>query len=142
MHGAIMRFRITMPQFFLLSSVFLCKTAGFAQTMPVSFALFSYTEPRSDLTHTQTKSARPKLIKIGKKRFQAFINKKTGRELFRVNVGTSEAMYWVYGLVEEADYNDDGVPDFCWYGGDDTSTHNLLIWSSSTGYRRTDGYGS
>jgi hypothetical protein len=55
-----------------------------------------------------------------------------------VDVGTTEGTYWVYGLVREADFNGDGIPDFSWHGGDDTSDGNLAVLSSPGGYRKVD----
>ena len=93
---------------------------------------------RTDLKHDQTRSARQKTIKRGKRFYQVITDKRTGSELFRVFVGTDEATWWVYGLVQEADINGDGIPDFCWHGGDDTSALNLLVLSSPSGYRKVD----
>src|SRR5258708_28786492 len=93
---------------------------------------------RTDLIHDETATARPILMKQGTHIFQVLINKRTGRELFRVDVGTTQATYWVYGLVREADFNGDGIPDFSWHGGDDTSDRNLVVLSSPNGYRKVD----
>jgi len=93
---------------------------------------------RTDLRLDETRSARPIIVKRAGHIFQVLIDKRTGRELFRVHVGTPEAAYWVYGLVREADFNGDGVPDFSWHGGDDTSELNLLALSSPRGYRKVD----
>jgi hypothetical protein len=93
---------------------------------------------RTNLQLDETRSARPIIMKRGGHIFQVLIDKRTGRELFRVDVGTPDAPYWVYGLVREADFNGDGVPDFSWHGGDDTSELNLLALSSPSGYRKVD----
>ncbi len=93
---------------------------------------------RTDLIHDETATARSILKKQGTHVFQVLINKRTGRELFRVQVGTTEGTYWVYGLVQEADFNGDGIPDFSWHGGDDTSDRSLAVLSSPNGYRKVD----
>jgi hypothetical protein len=93
---------------------------------------------RTNLRFDETRSARPVIMKHAGRIFQVLIDKRTGRELFRVDVGNPEAAYWVYGLVREADFNGDGVPDFSWHGGDDTSELNLLALSSPRGYRKVN----
>jgi len=93
---------------------------------------------RTNLQLDDTRSARPIIMKRAGRIFQVLIDKRTGRELFRVDIGVPEASYWVYGLVREADFNGDGIPDFSWHGGDDTSELNLLALSSSRGYRKVD----
>lgn len=93
---------------------------------------------RTDLIHDETATARPVVVRRGTRVFQVLINKRTGRELFRVEVGTTEATWWVYGLVREADFNGDGIPDFSWHGGDDVSDKNLVVLSSPRGYRKVD----
>jgi len=92
----------------------------------------------TDLIHDETATARPIVVRKGAHIFQVLLNKRTGRELFRVDVGRPEATYWVYGLVREGDFNGDGIPDFSWHGGDDTSDKNLAVLSSPNGYRKVD----
>ena len=92
----------------------------------------------TNLIYDETATARPVLVRRGTHVFQLLINKRTGRELFRVDVGTTEGTYWVYGLVREADFNGDGIPDFSWHGGDDTSDKNLAVLSSPNGYKKVD----
>lgn len=64
------------------------------------------------------------------------------RELFRVPVGDVVGQdivkYWIYGLKGECDYNGDGVPDYYWEGGDDTSDELLLFLSAGVKYERVD----
>jgi len=64
------------------------------------------------------------------------------RELFRVQVGRvvgrDTVKFWKYCLGGERDYNGDGVPDYYWYGGDDTSEEFLLFLSSDGNYKRVD----
>src|SRR5262249_34889468 len=93
---------------------------------------------RSDLQFDETHTARPALTRQAKHIFQVFMHKRTGCELFRAEVGTTESEYWVYGLVREADFNGDGIPDFSWYAGDDTGEEKLLVLSSPNGYRKVD----
>ncbi|PYP90787.1 MAG: hypothetical protein DMG65_10350 [Candidatus Angelobacter sp. Gp1-AA117] len=131
---------ISLPQsVFLIAFLFVTLSAS-AQSKAVSFDFFppESNMGRTNLIHDETRTARPKLLKRGKRFYQVIINKRTGRELFRVLVGTDEATWWVYGLVQEADINGDGIPDFCWHGGDDTSDLNLLVLSSPSGYRKVD----
>jgi len=97
---------------------------------------------RTDLTHVQTATAAPHEVNVGKRIFQVFTDKRTGRELFRVDVGNNEARWWVYGLLLERDFNGDGVPDFSWHGGDDTSSLNLIVLSHKGRYRKVDAFGS
>jgi hypothetical protein len=92
----------------------------------------------TDLIHDETATARPIVVRKGTHIFQVLLNKRTGRELFRVDVGTKQGAYWVYGLVREGDFNGDGIPDFSWHGGDDTSDKNLAVLSSANGYRKVD----
>lgn len=64
------------------------------------------------------------------------------RELFRIEVGRSFdgqlVRTWFYGIVDEGDFNGDGVPDYSWYGGDDTGQEMYLLRSSDGGYKRID----
>ncbi|HMF90143.1 MAG TPA: hypothetical protein VKL40_05835 [Candidatus Angelobacter sp.] len=131
-----------LPQIAFLVTLLLPHIPAHPQSKDVSFRLCPPKVPRTDLTQDETRTARPKLVKRGKQFFQVFTNKKTGRELFRVPVGNEEAKYWVYGVMQEADFNGDGIPDFCWHGGDDTSQENLLVLSSPSGYRKVDIYES
>jgi hypothetical protein len=74
--------------------------------------------------------------------FQVFRDTRTGRDLFRVPIGSRSGnevtRYWHFGLTARGDFNHDGVEDYAWYGGDDTSDDMLLILSSSRGYRIVD----
>jgi len=64
------------------------------------------------------------------------------RELFRVAIGGyyngQGDQWWNYGIVDEGDFNGDGLPDYSWYGGDDTGGVSYLFLSSSSGYKRVD----
>ena len=134
-----MKAHAPLVQILLFVALLCCGTPGHSQSKPVSFDIFSSkTLGRSDLTHEETRTARPRVIKRGKQFFQVFTDKRTGRELFRIFVGTDEATYWVYGLIQENDYNGDDIPDFCWHGGDDTTNENLILLSSPSGYVRVD----
>ena len=79
-------------------------------------------------------------FRSGKAIYQVFKSRTTGREVFRVGIGEDKARYWNYGLVEGADFNGDGVEDFSWYGGDDTSDEMFVFLSSRSGYRKLDIY--
>jgi hypothetical protein len=62
--------------------------------------------------------------------------------LFRVEIGdySSGALIktWHYGIAAEGDFNGDGLPDYSWYGGDDTGEERYLFLSSDSGYKRVD----
>jgi hypothetical protein len=45
---------------------------------------------------------------------------------------------WHYGIAAEGDFNGDGLPDYSWYGGDDTGEELYLFLSSDSGYKRID----
>jgi len=47
-------------------------------------------------------------------------------------------MLWNYGIANEGDFNGDGVPDYAWYGGDDTSFEMYLFLSTGSQYERID----
>jgi hypothetical protein len=127
-------------QSIFLAALFFVSLAAPAQSKTVSFDFFPQDSNmgRTDLKQDDTRTARPKIVKSGKRIYQIIIDKRTGREIFRVLVGTDEASWWVYGLIQEADINGDGIPDFCWHAGDDTSALNLVVLSSSSGYRKVD----
>ena len=64
------------------------------------------------------------------------------RELFRIEVGNGSGhdavMLWNYGIANEGDFNGDGVPDYAWYGGDDTGSEMYLFLSAGSHYERID----
>ena len=79
----------------------------------------------------------------GKSLYQVFWLRTAPRhELFRVrigdHVGRDDVKWWKYGLAAEADFNGDGLPDYVWYGGDDTGFALYLFLSSAGHYKRTD----
>lgn len=80
--------------------------------------------------------------RVGERIVQVFLNKTTGKEEFRVSIGTvfdtEELKLWRYGLAVARDLNRDGVEDFSWYGGDDTNHHHFLFLSSPAGYRKIE----
>jgi hypothetical protein len=69
---------------------------------------------------------------------------KTGqrRELFRADIGfvinSERVKLWNYGIVSEGDFNRDGLPDYFWYGGDDSGESMHLFLSSKRGYTKVD----
>jgi len=127
-------------QSIFLAALFFVSLSAPAQSKTVSFDFFPQDSKmgRTDLKQDETRTARPKTVKRGKRFYQVITDKRTGHELFRVSVGTDEGTWWVYGLVQEAEINGDGIPDFCWYGGDDTGELKLLVLSSPSGYRKVD----
>src|ERR1035437_3467392 len=95
------------------------------------------------LTKKETKSITATERHIGKSIYQVFwSHTKPKRELFRVKVGTyvgqDVVKWWNYGVTDEEDFNGDGVPDYAWYGGDDTGFAMYLFLSSGSQYQRID----
>jgi len=95
----------------------------------------------------ETKTAIATEINVGKAThkvvYQVFWSRTTPRhELFRVEIGDySSGMLvktWHYGIAAEGDFNGDGLPDYSWYGGDDTGEELYLFLSSDSGYTRVD----
>jgi hypothetical protein len=75
--------------------------------------------------------------------YQVFWSRTTPkRELFRLEVGRyftgKLVQLWNYGIANEGDFNGDGLPDYSWYGGDDTGEERYLFLSSESGYKRVD----
>lgn len=94
-------------------------------------------------TKKQTKTLRATEARTGKFVYQVFWSRtEPKRELFRIRVGTAvgsgEEKWWNYGIADEADFNGDGVPDYSWYGGDDTGFEMHLSLSSRNGYTKVD----
>lgn len=75
-----------------------------------------------------------------------FFDKKTKQELFRIQYGEKLegewVRYWTFGLTANGDFNNDGKEDYYWDAGDDTSTQEVLILSTPTGYQQINIYGS
>jgi hypothetical protein len=91
-------------------------------------------------TKSETATIQGAKITSRKKVYQVFRDKQTKAELFRVEIGDTQMTWWNYGITEEDDFNGDGVPDYAWYGGDDTSQEEYVFLSSDSGYRRLDVY--
>jgi hypothetical protein len=75
--------------------------------------------------------------------YQVFWSRTTPRhELFRIEIGDYSSgklvKTWHYGIAAEGDFNGDGLPDYSWYGGDDTGEELYLFLSSDSGYKRVD----
>ena len=74
-----------------------------------------------------------KEIRVGKEIYQVFPDVKTGKELFRIHIGGLHGKEWLkwwrYGVWNCGDFNRDGVLDYTWYGGDDTTSGHYLILS-------------
>jgi CelD/BcsL family acetyltransferase involved in cellulose biosynthesis len=45
---------------------------------------------------------------------------------------------WLYGIGAHGDFNGDGVRDYSWHGGDDTSDSMYVVLSSASGFRTVD----
>ena len=83
-----------------------------------------------------------KEVRVGRAIFQVFPDAKSGKELFRIRIGglygKEWLKWWTYGVQNCGDFNRDGVLDYTWYGGDDTSLGHYLILSSPAGHRIID----
>jgi hypothetical protein len=91
--------------------------------------------------HTRTVSATEK--RVGKSIYQVFwFHTEPRRQVFRVSIGrvsgSDVVKWWNYGIADEADFNGDGVPDYSWYGGDDTGFEMYLFLSTGREYRKVD----
>ncbi|HWX54461.1 MAG TPA: hypothetical protein VN176_07700 [Verrucomicrobiae bacterium] len=92
-------------------------------------------------TRKQTKTVAASELRSGGVIYQVFRSRSGQQdELFRVAVGEAGGpnapKLWNYGIVDEADFNGDGLPDYSWYGGDDTGFAMYLFLSSDHGYTR------
>jgi hypothetical protein len=90
----------------------------------------------------RTKTLESSELTKGKKVFQVFRDRKSKRELFRLELGSPDLKWWHYGISLEGDFNADGIPDYSWYGGDDTSDEIYAFLSSGDSYRKLDIYKS
>lgn len=95
-------------------------------------------------TRSETASLSAREVRSRNEIWQAFFDKKTTREVFRVEIGRrldgGDLKLWNYGLVVERDFNGDGVVDYSWYGGDDTSRAAYVFLSSAGTFRKIDVY--
>ena len=98
-------------------------------------------------TKKETKTAIATEMRVGKAThkvvYQVFWSRTTpSRELFRIEIGDYSSgelvQLWNYGIVNEGHFNGDGLPDYSWYGGDDTGQEMYLFLSSDSGYKRVD----
>ncbi|MBA3975242.1 MAG: hypothetical protein C0504_13630 [Candidatus Solibacter sp.] len=80
--------------------------------------------------------------RVGSRHFQIFRDSQTRQELFRFRIGRRIEGQWVklwrYGIAAHGDFNGDGVRDFSWHGGDDTSDSMYVVLSSASGFRTVD----
>ena len=99
------------------------------------------------MTKKETKTAIATEVSVGKLAhqvvYQVFWSRTTPRrELFRIEVGSyfsgELVKLWNCGVANEGDFNGDGLPDYSWYGGDDTGQEMYLFLSSDRGYKRVD----
>jgi hypothetical protein len=102
-----------------------------------------YQTDRSFGCVAETNTATAMEMSAGKTIYQVFWSRTTPRrELFSVQVGKyvgqDAVKWWNYGIADEIDFNSDGLPDYLWYGGDDTGYALYLFLSSDGGYKRTD----
>lgn len=62
--------------------------------------------------------------------------------MFQVSIGlivdTDRVKFWNYGVVDEKDFNGDGLPDYSWYCGDDSEQAMYLFLSHNKAYMRVD----
>jgi hypothetical protein len=94
------------------------------------------------LTRPKTNALSSKEVVVGDQIQQVFSDR-TGKEAFRLDIGFRDAKegdikFWLYGLVLERDLNADGILDYSWYGGDDTSHAFRLALSSGKIFRIVD----
>jgi hypothetical protein len=94
-------------------------------------------------TKKQTMSAAAAETRTNRSVFQEFWSRtEPKRKLFRVRVGTfigsENQKWWNYGIADEGDFNGDGLPDYSWYGGDDTSFEMYLFLSAGSHYERVN----
>jgi hypothetical protein len=103
--------------------------------------------PINAVVKKETKTAIATEINVGKAAhkviYQVYWSRTTPKhELFRIEIGDySSGMLvktWHYGIAAEGDFNGDGLPDYSWYGGDDTGEERYLFLSSESGYKRVD----
>lgn len=88
----------------------------------------------------KTKTVEGSEVTVRDKVFQVFKDCKSKRELFRVYLGSPKLKWWHYGISLEGDFNGDGVPDYSWYGGDDTSDELYVFLSSDGAYKKLNVY--
>jgi hypothetical protein len=122
-------------------AIVLAVTLGLAQDSPPPTKFLVY--PANDSPKQQTDTVVSGEKRTGNVLYEVFWRRgQTRRELFRVRIGTylhqGLIKTWNYGIESEADFNGDGKPDYCWYGGDDTSESILLFTSAGDRYDRTD----
>jgi hypothetical protein len=77
--------------------------------------------------------------RTGKVVYQVFyLRDDPKREAFRVEIGSYDKEQlvkdWSYGIILDKDLNGDGVPDYVWYGGDDTGQRLLWFLSKEKKY--------
>ena len=81
-------------------------------------------------------------IDIDDTRYQVFRRPGSDQTLFRFEVSKKVDGqwngWWNYGVCQRADFNNDGVDDYHWYGGDDTGEEDWLVLSSPSGYRKIE----
>jgi hypothetical protein len=93
-------------------------------------------------TTKQAKTIIASETESGKSIYQIFKSMNGGQEVFRVWIGliidTERVKFWNYGVVDEQDFNGDGLPDYSWYGGDDSGQAMYLFLSHKNAYTRVD----
>lgn len=79
-------------------------------------------------------------LKEGDKLFQVFTSPANDRELFRLSIGDRVdgewLKWWKFGIQNCGDFNRDGILDYTWFGGDDTTQEHYLILSTPTGLKK------
>jgi hypothetical protein len=70
-------------------------------------------------TTKQTKTIIASETESGKFIYQVFKSVDAGQEMFRASIGlivdAERVKFWNYGIVDEQDFNGDGLPDYSWY---------------------------
>lgn len=132
---------------YALLTIFLqAAVIAYGQASSLQFPLYKVDDSCACIrTKKETKTALAVNVIVGKSVYQVFKQRtKPDRELFRIEMGAvvnSQVLTrWNYGIADEGDFNGDGLPDYSWYGGDDTGDQMYLFLSSSNGYERINVY--
>jgi hypothetical protein len=93
-------------------------------------------------TTKQTKTIIASEMESGEFIYQVFKSVDAGQEMFRASIGlivdAERVKFWNYGIVDGQDFNGDGLPDYSWYGGDDSGSAMYLFLSRKKSYLRVD----
>ena len=85
-------------------------------------------------TRDKRPNVEPRELTIGRQIFERYSDRRTRKELFRVAIGEDDSKWWTYVIATEGDFNGDGIQDYSWYGGDDTSFAMYVFLSCRSGH--------